>query len=86
MEGWVEVPDLDYGFHLIDTGVPHAGAIALGIGRSASISEVFLTIFLPNLVETVTHLHRQDGEPSIFLKPNTKKGVQRGGDLFLLRY
>ena len=43
--------------------VAHAGAIALGI---ASISEVFRTIFLPNLVDTVMNLHRQDGGPSIF--------------------
>ena len=47
--------DRDYGsFNLIDTGVPHEGAIALGIGRSASISEVFRTIFPPNLVEINT--------------------------------
>ena len=45
------------------TMVAHAGAIALGI---ASISEVFRTIFLPNLVDTVMNLHRQDGGPSIF--------------------
>ena len=67
MEGWVEVPDRDYGsFYVIDTDVPHAGAIALDIGRSASISEVFRTIFPSNLVETVTDLHRQEGEPSLF--------------------
>ena len=71
--GWVEVPDRDDGsFHLIDAGVPHEGAIALGIGRSASISEMFRTTSLANLVETVTDLHRQDGGPSIFPKPNTK--------------
>ena len=65
--------DRDYGrFNLIDTGVPHAGAIALGIGRSASISEVFRTIFPPNLVEIVTNLHRQGGGPSIFLRQDTK--------------
>ena len=39
------MPDRDYGsFHLIDSGVPHSGAISLRIRRSASISEVFRTI------------------------------------------
>ena len=67
------MPDRDYGsFHLIDTGVLHAGAIALGIGRSASVSEVFRTIFPPKLVETVTILHCQEGGPSICLQPDTK--------------
>ena len=56
----------------MDTGVPHADALALGIGRSASISEVFRTIFLRNLVETITDLHSQDAGSRIFLEPNTK--------------
>ena len=79
----MDVPNEDYGsFHLIDTGLPHPGAIALSIRRSASISEVFRTIFPPNLVGMVMDLQRQDYGPSIFLKPNTKRKEFSAEDIY----
>ena len=79
----MDVPHPDYGaIDLLKTGVPHPGAIATGISRFSSISEVFGAILPPNLVDTVIDIHHHDGGASILVKPNTPRGVFTVEDIY----
>ena len=77
---WRDVPDPYYGaFDLLMTGVPHPGAIATGISRFSSISEVFRAI-LDTVI--VIDFHHHDGGQSILIKPNAPRKVFTVEDIY----